>query len=68
MTTTTSAGVLVGRREQARSRAGERVGTGLAYAGLGLLALVFAFRAARKALGVTPSAALKARLKADSEL
>lgn len=33
-----------------------------------VVALVFAFRAARKALGVTPSAALKARLNADSEL
>lgn len=33
-----------------------------------LIAFVFAFRAARKALGVMPSAALKARLKADSEL
>ena len=33
-----------------------------------VIALVFAFCAARKALGVTPSAALKARLKADSEL
>jgi uncharacterized membrane protein len=31
-------------------------------------AFAFAFRAARKALGVTPSAALNARLKADSEL
>lgn len=34
----------------------------------GLASLVFAFRAARKALGVIPSAALNARLKADSEL
>lgn len=33
-----------------------------------LIALIFAFRAARKALGVVPSTALKARLKADSEL
>lgn len=33
-----------------------------------LIAFVFAFRAARKALGVTPSTALNARLKADSEL
>jgi hypothetical protein len=41
----------------------------LGVSGVGsLIALVFAFRAARKALGVTPSAALKARLKADSEL
>jgi|GEM_PF-1663768 len=34
----------------------------------GLASLVFAFRAARKALGVTPSSALKARLKDDNEL
>lgn len=34
----------------------------------GLASLVFAFRAARKALGVTPSDALNARLKAESEL
>lgn len=33
-----------------------------------IVSLVFAFRAARKALGVTPSEALNARLKADSEL
>ena len=33
-----------------------------------VIAFIFAFRAARKALGVTPSATLKARLKADSEL
>jgi uncharacterized membrane protein len=33
-----------------------------------IVAFVFAVRAARKALGVTPSAALKARLNADSEL
>lgn len=33
-----------------------------------VIAFVFAFRAARKALGVTPSTVLKARLKADSEL
>lgn len=33
-----------------------------------MVAFIFAFRAARKALGVTPSTALKARLKADSEL
>lgn len=32
------------------------------------VSLFFAIRAARKALGVTPSAALKARLKADREL
>lgn len=37
-------------------------------AGGSVIAFVFAFRAARKALGVTPSAALNARLKADSEL
>lgn len=41
----------------------------LGVSGVGsLIAFAFAFRAARKALGVTPSAALKARLKADSEL
>lgn len=41
----------------------------LGVSGIGsAVAFVFAFRAARKALGVTPSAALKARLKADSEL
>ncbi len=34
----------------------------------GLLAVLLAWQAARKALGVQPSAALKARLKADSEL
>lgn len=33
-----------------------------------LIAFVFAFRAARKALGVTPSVALNARLNADKEL
>jgi len=33
-----------------------------------VIAFAFAFRAARKTLGVTPSTALKARLKADSEL
>lgn len=41
----------------------------LGVSGVGsLIAFVFAFRAARKALGVTPSTALKARLNADSEL
>lgn len=41
----------------------------LGVSGVGsLIAFVFAFSAARKALGVTPSAALKARLNADSEL
>ena len=41
----------------------------LGVSGVGtLIAFVFAFRAARKALGVTPSPALNARLKADSEL
>lgn len=41
----------------------------LGVSGVGtLIAFVFAFRAARKALGVTPSTALNARLKADSEL
>ena len=41
----------------------------LGVSGVGsVIAFVFAFRAARKALGVTPSVALKARLNADSEL
>jgi uncharacterized membrane protein len=41
----------------------------LGISGIGsIIAFVFAFRAARKAVGVMPSAALKARLKADSEL
>lgn len=36
--------------------------------GFGLLAVLLAWQAARKALGVQPTAALKARLKTDSEL
>lgn len=41
----------------------------LGVSGVGsIAAFIFALRAARKALGVTPSAVLKARLKADSEL